>query len=98
MNAPWVVGGDGQATGLRHIPHGVPGFQDSKLGILLSMMEWIVNSTAPTDIIATKYAKNMNPAAGAETEACIRVYPSHAACDGTGDIEAPKSWSSQSLY
>ncbi|KAM3076814.1 hypothetical protein ACMFMG_003718 [Clarireedia jacksonii] len=97
MNAPWVIGGDGQASGLSKTSHGVPGFQDAKHDVL-AMMVWVENDIALTYIIATKYADNKNSAGGVLRQRPICVYPGHVVYDGTSDINAPESWSCQSLY
>lgn len=93
MNAPWVIGGDGQASGLTGTSHGVPGFQDPKHDVLLAVMAWVENGTAPTDIIATKYANDMNPDGGVLRQRPLCAYPSKAVYDGTGDVNAPENWS-----
>ncbi|TGO44518.1 hypothetical protein BCON_0504g00010 [Botryotinia convoluta] len=93
MNAPWVIGGDGQAGGLTRTSHGVPGFQDAKHDVLLAVMAWVENGTVPTDIIATKYANDTNPDGGVLRQKPLCAYPSKAVYDGTGDVNAPENWS-----
>ncbi|KAE8442204.1 hypothetical protein EG329_003733 [Mollisiaceae sp. DMI_Dod_QoI] len=98
MNAPWYIAGDGQNSNLGGNSHSVPGYSDSKHDVLLAMMAWVENGTAPTDIIATKYLNDTNPEGGVLRQRPICVYPSHAVYNGTGDVDAPESWKCQPLY
>ncbi|TEY61406.1 hypothetical protein BOTCAL_0169g00100 [Botryotinia calthae] len=79
MNAPWVIGGDGQAGGLTRTSHDVHGFQDAKHDVLLAAIAWVENGTVPTDIITTKYANDTNPDGGVLRQRPLRAYPSKAA-------------------
>ncbi|KAF7890215.1 hypothetical protein EAF00_008530 [Botryotinia globosa] len=93
MNAPWVIGGDGQAVGLTRTSYGVPGFQDAKHDVLLAVMAWVESGTVPTDIIATKYANDTNPDGGVLRQRLLCAYPSKAVYDGTGEVNGPENWS-----
>ncbi|OJJ32050.1 hypothetical protein ASPWEDRAFT_647054 [Aspergillus wentii DTO 134E9] len=56
MDAPRYFAGDGlnSAFGSDNI-HGVPGFEDAKHDIVLAIMSWVENGTAPDTLVATKY-------------------------------------------
>ncbi len=98
MNAPWYIAGDSQNSNLGGNSHSVPGYSDPKHDVLLAMMAWVENGTAPTDIIATKYLNDTNPEEGVLRQRPICVYPNRAVYNGTGDVDAPESWSCQPLY
>ena len=53
--APFFIAGGGQATKEDNYTHSVPGFMDSKHDIVLAVMDWVENGTAPDSIIATKW-------------------------------------------
>ena len=97
-NAPWYTAGDGHSGNLGENSHNVPGFSDSKHDILLAMMAWVENRTAPTDIIATKYINDTRPDEGVLRQRLLCVFPQRTVYNGTGDFDAPESWSCKPLY
>ncbi|KAJ5737199.1 tannase and feruloyl esterase [Penicillium malachiteum] len=62
----------------------VPGYRDAKHDIILAMMSWVENGTAPDSIIATKW-KNDTTATNVLRQRPICHYPYQAKYDGKGD-------------
>lgn len=75
--------------------HSVPGFSDTKHDVLLAMMAWVENGTAPTDIVATAYG---NTTSEVLRQRPLCVYPEQAFYNGNGSVNATESWHCQSLY
>lgn len=97
MNVPWYFAGPNQASVLGSDVHSVPGFSDAQHDVLLAMMAWVENGTAPTQIIGTKFENDT------EHDAVLRqrplcVYPKQAKYNGTGDVDSAESWTCESLY
>ncbi|KIY53923.1 feruloyl esterase B precursor [Fistulina hepatica ATCC 64428] len=97
MDAPWYIAGDGQAAELGTGVHSVPGFSDAKHDVLLAMLAWVENGTAPDSIIATIY---VNDTTHDEVlrQRPLCVYPDQAFYNGTGDVNSTESWTCKSLY
>lgn len=92
--APWYFAAADQAvTGATH---SVPGFQDADHDILLSLMRWVENGTAPEHIIATKFV-NDTVSQGVQSQRPLCVYPKQARYQG-GNASEPTSWACESLY
>jgi feruloyl esterase len=96
-NAPWYIGGSGQAFSLGPTVHGVPGFEDPKHDALLALMDWVENGIAPNEIVATKYV-NDTVALGVQSQRPLCPYPSQAKYNGIGDPDVADSWTCYDLY
>ncbi|TGO31415.1 hypothetical protein BHYA_0910g00020 [Botrytis hyacinthi] len=94
MNAPWYFAGPNQAATLSNSAHSTPGYSDLRHDILLALMTWVENGTAPDSIIATKFNDDLTVA----KQRLICAFPNQAKYDGTGNVDAPESWSCESLY
>ncbi|KAJ5640686.1 ferulic acid Esterase/Feruloyl esterase [Penicillium herquei] len=97
MNAPWYIAGANQAAELGDNVSGVPGYRDSKHDVILALMNWVENGTAPDSIIATKYTDD------ATHDEVLRQrpicpYPLQAQYSGSGDADLPENWSCGSIY
>lgn len=92
MNAPWYFAGGNQAGSLSTSLHSVPGFSDARHDVLLAMMAWVENGTAPTEIIATKW-KNDTLQDGVLRQRPLCMFPKQAVYNGTGDVNSASSWS-----
>lgn len=94
-DAPWVFGGQDQE--LSDTGYSVPGFMDPEHDVLLALMRWVENGTAPDQIIATKFAND------SETGEVVRQrplcpWPQVAKWDGAGNVNVSGSWECGSLY
>lgn len=101
MNAPWYIAGDGQSSslGVNNTIHGVPGFNDAQHDVLLALMAWVENGTAPEVLIATKYVNDMAPGPDKVLrQRPLCVYPKRAVYTGEGDVDRPESWDCRALY
>ena len=77
----------------------VPGYEDAQHDVLLAMMAWVENGTAPEYIIATTYNNDTDPLGeGVYRQRPLCMYPKQAKYTGSGDVDAPESWECQSLY
>lgn len=97
MNAQWYFAGPNQASALGSDVHSVPGFSDPQHDVLLAMMAWVENGTAPTQIIGTKY-ENDTDHDTVLRQRPLCVYPKQAKYNGTGDVDTAESWTCESLY
>ncbi|KAF2664353.1 tannase and feruloyl esterase [Microthyrium microscopicum] len=66
-----------------------------KHDILLAMMHWVENGTAPDSIIASKIDAK---AGGIYQQRPLCVYPKQARYRGTGDVKDASSWECKALY
>ncbi|TGO44342.1 hypothetical protein BCON_0541g00010 [Botryotinia convoluta] len=102
QNAPWYIGGTAQASVIGddsagYWIHSKPGFDNAQHDMLLALINWVENDTAPTQVIATKwndeatldYVINQRP---------ICMYPQQAKYVGTGSTSVATNWECQSLY
>jgi feruloyl esterase len=80
---PNVFGGQDQP------PPPKPG--DPSDDALAALTNWVENSTAPTEIIATKYVDDV-PTQGIASQRPLCQYPNHAAYRGSGDPSDPASF------
>ncbi|KAF7919077.1 uncharacterized protein EAE98_009397 [Botrytis deweyae] len=94
MNAPWYFAGPNQAATLSTSAHSTPGYSDPRHDVLLALMTWVENGTAPDSIIATEFNDDLTVA----KQRPICAFPNQAKYDGTGNVDAPESWSCESLY
>lgn len=96
-NAPWYIAGANQAAVLGTSVSGVPGFSDSRHDVILALMAWVENGTAPNEIIATKWVDDsIDKAVSRQRPIC--AYPEQAKYDGVGDPNLSTSWSCEGLY
>ena len=72
----------------------VPGFSDPQHDVLLAMMNWVENGTAPAELIASKWNNNTLEN-GLLMQRPICPYPQHAVYSGQGDWHEPSTWSCQ---
>ncbi|KAH7141858.1 feruloyl esterase B precursor [Dactylonectria macrodidyma] len=97
MKAPWYFAGAGQAGTLAPGPtaRSVPGFENAQHDVMLALMEWVENGTAPTQIIATKW-ENDDPEASIIRQRPLCMYPQRAKLrewlGHTMDSNAASSW------
>ncbi|RAK71355.1 tannase and feruloyl esterase [Aspergillus fijiensis CBS 313.89] len=97
MNAPWYIAGADQAAMINTGTYSVPGYRDAKHDIILAMMAWVENGTAPDSIIATKW-KNDTTATEVLRQRPVCHYPYQAQYNGTGNPDEPTSWGCKLLY
>jgi len=84
MNAPTVFQGDGSGP-----------LADAKHDVLLALMQWVENGTAPGSIIASKFAADQ---VTVTRQRPLCTYPLQAKWNGKCDVNAAENWSCQSLY
>lgn len=97
MNAPWYFAGPNQARRLGTSAYSVPGFSDAQHDVLLAMMAWVENGTAPDQIIATKW-ENDTLHDTVERQRPICAYPKQAMYSGEGDEDEAENWRCENLY
>jgi feruloyl esterase len=99
MDAPWYIAGDGQNGALNDNTtiHGVPDYQDAKHDVVLAIMAWVENGTAPDSLIATKYLNDVTTD-GVQRQRPICPFPQRATYIDTGDVDLPENWNCTSLY
>ena len=97
FNASWYFAGSSQAGLLGPTIHSTPGYSDAKHDIILALMNWVENGTAPDSIIATKYANDTEHTA-VMRQRPICPHPKQAQYKGTGDPNAPDSWECRLPY
>lgn len=97
MEAPWYIAGANQPSLLGYDVYSTPGFTDSRHDILLALVAWVENGTAPNEIIATKFV-NDTAHDEVQRQRPICPYPQQAKFNGTGDPDLPESWDCQKLY
>lgn len=97
MNAPYYFAGANQAGSLSTSVHSVPGFSDARHDVLLALMAWVENGTAPEQIIATKWHNDtLQDSVLRQRPLCI--YPKQAIYTGEGDVNAEENWQCEYLY
>ncbi|PYH87387.1 tannase and feruloyl esterase [Aspergillus ellipticus CBS 707.79] len=77
--------------------YSVPGYKDPRHDVVLAMMAWVENGTAPNDIVATVW-KNLTTADDVIRQRPICHYPLQAKYTGKGDPNEPDNWTCESLY
>lgn len=97
MNAPWYFAGPDQAATINTGTYSTPGYRDARHDIVLAMMAWVENGTAPNDIIATKW-KNDTSTDEVLRQRPICHYPHQAKYNGKGDPNNAASWSCEMLF
>ncbi|PYI35230.1 tannase and feruloyl esterase [Aspergillus indologenus CBS 114.80] len=92
VNAPYYI------AGISMTPNGrssVPQFPDAKHDVLLALMAWVENGTAPDAIIGTAYA-NFTTLDTITRQRPICAHPKQAKYRGRGDPDRPENWACQS--
>lgn len=97
MNAPWYIAGANQAAQLGTSVSGVPGFSNARHDVILALMNWAENGTAPDAIVATKFEDD-NVSKGVLRQRPICPYPQQAKFNGSGDPDVAESWTCAKLY
>lgn len=97
VNAPWYFAGANQAGSLNTSMHSVPGFMDAKHDILLALMAWTENGTAPDNIVATKWF-NDTLADKVMRQRPLCPYPQQAKYLANGDPNKAENWACEYLY
>ncbi|PYH96103.1 tannase and feruloyl esterase [Aspergillus ellipticus CBS 707.79] len=97
QDAPFYMNGDDQAESLSGTVFGVPGFNDDKHDLVLAIMSWVENGTAPDYLIPTKY-KNDNVDDGVDKQRPICPWPQLAKYNGSGDVDKAENWHCGTLY
>lgn len=98
VNAPWYFGGGGQASSLStNAASPVPELNDPQHNILLALMAWTENGTAPDAIVATKWENDtLHDKVLRQRPLC--PYPQHAQYCGHGNPDDAASWKCVSPY
>ncbi|GKZ38000.1 hypothetical protein AbraIFM66950_009892 [Aspergillus brasiliensis] len=97
QDAPYYMNGDSQAGSLSGNVFGVPGFNDSKHDLVLAIMAWVENGTAPDYLVPTKF-KNDDVADGVDKQRPICPHPQLAKYKGSGDVNKAENWYCGTLY
>ncbi|KAI4155765.1 MAG: hypothetical protein LQ340_000785 [Diploschistes diacapsis] len=87
--APFYIAGGGQIVGGGN--YSVPGFMDPQHDVVLAVINWVENGTAPDSIIATKWHNN-SLSGGLQKQMPLCPYPQQAHYVGTGSIDEPQNW------
>jgi feruloyl esterase len=95
VNAPWYFAGANQAPSLGQTAYGVPGFTDKEHDVMLALMAWVEEDTAPTEIIATKYVNDTKHDEVLRQRA-LCMYPAQAKYTGSGDPNSAGNWKCES--
>ena len=74
-DAPWYFAAAKQAGALGTHFHSVPGHEDARHDVLLALMGWVENGTAPAQIVATKFTAD-DPKLGVAKQRPVCPYPS----------------------
>ncbi|RAK78174.1 tannase and feruloyl esterase [Aspergillus fijiensis CBS 313.89] len=93
VNAPYYIAGISMTTNGKY---SVPNFHDAKHDVLLALMEWVENGTAPDAIIGTAYA-NFTTMDAITRQRPICAHPKLAQYQGRGDPDRPENWRCQAL-
>lgn len=92
--APWYFAGGGQEPPANSSGYSVPGFEDAQHDIVLALMAWVENGTAPDSLVATEW-NNQSAALGVKMQRPLCPYPQQAKYNG-GDDTMASSWSCES--
>ncbi|KAI0123943.1 feruloyl esterase B precursor [Xylariales sp. AK1849] len=93
--APWYIAGGSQA--LTGVTHSVPSYEDADHDVILAMMKWVEEDSAPEELIATKFV-NDTASLGVQSQRPLCVYPKQAKYAGSGNFSLPENWECKSLY
>ncbi|KAF7190265.1 putative feruloyl esterase B-1 [Pseudocercospora fuligena] len=94
VNAPYFIAGISMTNNGRN---SVPGYQDSKHDVLLALMDWVENGTAPEFIIGTAW-QNFTTEEVVTRQRPICPHPQLAKYKGEGDPDDANSWECGLLY
>ncbi|RAL07144.1 tannase and feruloyl esterase [Aspergillus homomorphus CBS 101889] len=97
MHAPWYFAGPNQAPTLSSSLHSVPEYMDARHDILLALMQWVENGTAPEPLIATTW-QNDTTQDTVYRQRPLCFYPQKAVYTGEGDAKQAKNWECRSQY
>ncbi|PYI11765.1 tannase and feruloyl esterase [Aspergillus sclerotiicarbonarius CBS 121057] len=97
MNAPWYIAGADQASAINTSTWSVPGYKDAKHDVILAMMAWVENGTAPEELVATVW-KNISTADEVSRQRPVCKYPLQAKYTGHGDPDESANWGCEGLY
>ncbi len=91
--APYYIAAAGQVVKSTAGEFGfsVPGYEDPEHDVLLAMMRWVENGTAPTQVIATKWL-NDTVENGITMQRPLCPYPQKAVYGGSGDWKSASTW------
>ncbi|KAL7625866.1 hypothetical protein AAE478_005089 [Parahypoxylon ruwenzoriense] len=92
--APWYIASASQS--LDGATHSVPGFEDADHDIILAMMRWVEEGTAPDQLIATKFI-NDTATLGIQSQRPLCPYPKQAKYI-EGDLNLSGNWECRNLY
>ncbi|KAI1335283.1 feruloyl esterase B precursor [Xylariaceae sp. FL0016] len=92
--APWYIAGGSQS--LTGATHSVPGYEDAEHDVILAMMKWVEEDSAPEKLVATKFV-NDTATEGVQSQRPLCVYPKQAKYV-SGDVNDASSFECQSLY
>ncbi|KAF3766542.1 tannase and feruloyl esterase [Cryphonectria parasitica EP155] len=94
VNAPYYIGGISMTNNGQY---SVPGYMNAQHDVLLALMGWVENGTAPDYIIGTAY-NNFTTQDAVTRQRPICPHPKQAKYAGEGDPNDPESWTCQLLY
>ncbi|MCJ1324159.1 hypothetical protein MMC10_000821 [Thelotrema lepadinum] len=87
--APFYIAGGGQTVDGGN--YSVPGFVDAQHDVVLAVINWVENGTAPDSIIATKWHDNAL-SGGIQKQMPLCPYPQTAKYSGNGSIDEAQNW------
>ncbi|KAJ5736942.1 uncharacterized protein N7483_002067 [Penicillium malachiteum] len=96
MNAPWYIAGPTQASALSSSLYGVPGYRDAKHDVLLALVNWVENDTAPEYIIGSFFDDDETFSITKQRPIC--AYPKQAKYKGSGDINDTDNFECKLLF
>ncbi|PWY88216.1 tannase-domain-containing protein [Aspergillus heteromorphus CBS 117.55] len=85
------------ASNINTSTYSVPGYKESRHDVILAMMNWVENGTAPNDIVAIVW-KSLTTADDVLRRRPICPYPLQAKYTGHGDQNDPDNWTCELLY
>ncbi|KAK5126186.1 hypothetical protein LTR08_005004 [Meristemomyces frigidus] len=88
---PWYFAGAGQEAPVNSSGYSVPGFEDADHDIVLALMAWVENGTAPASLVATEW-HGRDVAQGVSMQRPVCPYPQQAKYQ-SGAVEQAGSWS-----
>ncbi|KAI1640627.1 putative ferulic acid Esterase/Feruloyl esterase [Biscogniauxia mediterranea] len=94
VGAPFYVGGGSQQ--LAGATHSVPGYEDADHDVVLALMRWVEQDTAPEKLIASKFV-NDTASLGVQVQRPLCVYPKQARYV-SGDVNVAESWACKEVY
>jgi feruloyl esterase len=89
--APWYFAAASQKPPANSSGYSTPGFQDASHDIVLAMMAWVENGTAPDSLVATGW-HNQDAEQGVKMQRPVCPYPQQAKFQN-GETSEASSWS-----